>query len=271
MKYVLLTVVLIAACAAVSFLVSMTAGKKLRPLIRVLLSAAATIVLLAVSFFVYTGIFYHATDSAREYLQDRDGVKVIRIDEGYFFDGTSDDKAVIFYPGGKVEAEAYAPLMFQLAEKGYDCFLIRMPFNIPFFAGNRASAILNRYGYQKWYLMGHSLGGYTASGFATGSQTRISGLVLLASYPAKGLNEGMRVLSVYGSNDGCLDRDAYSNAMADCPADKKEFVIEGGNHSQFGDYGSQKGDGQASVTGSKQQRILVEKFTEWAGTDEDGQ
>ena len=37
---------------------------------------------------------------------------------------------LIFYPGGKVQYEAYAPLMEALAEKGILCVLLHMPANL---------------------------------------------------------------------------------------------------------------------------------------------
>jgi hypothetical protein len=40
---------------------------------------------------------------------------------------------LIFYPGGKVEALAYMPLMLQLAEEGLTCVLIEMPLNLAVF------------------------------------------------------------------------------------------------------------------------------------------
>ncbi len=36
------------------------------------------------------------------------------------------------------------------------------------------------------------------------------------------------------------------------PDDFTEVVIDGGNHSQFGDYGRQAGDGKASIREEKQ-------------------
>lgn len=38
---------------------------------------------------------------------------------------------LIFYPGGKVEHTAYAPLLYACAEKGILCALIEMPGNVP--------------------------------------------------------------------------------------------------------------------------------------------
>ena len=41
-----------------------------------------------------------------------------------------------------------------------------------------------------------------------------------------------------------------------------EFIIEGGNHSNFGMYGFQKGDGKASITNIEQIEITANKIDE---------
>ena len=42
------------------------------------------------------------------------------------------------------------------------------------------------------------------------------------------------------------------------PENHKSYVIEGGNHAQFGNYGKQKGDGEADISGVEQQRRTEE-------------
>lgn len=37
-----------------------------------------------------------------------------------------------------------------------------------------------------------------------------------------------------------------------------ELVIEGGNHAQFGNYGIQSGDGEATISADEQQRQTVD-------------
>ena len=39
-------------------------------------------------------------------------------------------------------------------------------------------------------------------------------------------------------------------------------MIEGGNHAQFGDYGLQKGDGQAGISREEQQEITARLIEE---------
>ena len=55
---------------------------------------------------------------------------------------------------------------------------------------------------------------------------------------------------------GCLEKVEEGKAFA--PANYFEYRIEGGNHAQFGNYGVQKGDGAAAITGPEQQQSTVD-------------
>ncbi len=113
----------------------------------------------AVTFLVYTGDYYRADETAVAALSSDGSVAVARTDYGWFFDGPSDENALIFYPGAKVEETAYAPLLHRLAAEGMDVCLVRMPFHLAFFGINKAGAVMKQYDYAHWYIGGHSLGG----------------------------------------------------------------------------------------------------------------
>ena len=97
----------------------------------------AVIVALGIATGIYANDYYRAVD-VEEYIKSGNGVTVTQIDEGYFFDGPGEDKALIFYPGAKVEETAYAPIMKSLAEQGIDCFLIKMPIKLAILGANKA-------------------------------------------------------------------------------------------------------------------------------------
>ena len=83
--------------------------------------SVAVIAVLGIASGIYASNYYHAV-GVEAYMASSGGVTVTQIDEGYWFDGPSEDKALIFYPGAKVEETAYAPMMKSLAEQGVDCF-----------------------------------------------------------------------------------------------------------------------------------------------------
>ena len=233
------------------------------------------IVLLAAagSFFFYARSYYRADDRAVEYLVGSDKVKVSMIPEGLFLDGPGEGRALIFYPGGKVEYTAYLPLLSALAEgeDGIDCYLAEMPLNLAVFGKNKAEDIRDAYTSPEWYIGGHSLGGVAASMAANdaeeaGSETAWNGIILLAAYPTEELSTP--VLSIFGTEDKVLNTGKYEKTAADglWPADFTEVVIEGGNHALFGNYGEQKGDGIPAITADMQQKEAADAIITWTGS-----
>ena len=73
---------------------------------RIKTSAIIELILLAAIaaavFRVYVSDYYRA-DAAAEQALESDTVLVEQTDYGWFFDGPSEDTALVFYPGGKVE------------------------------------------------------------------------------------------------------------------------------------------------------------------------
>ncbi len=215
---------------------------------RVLVTAAALISEVLLAFGIYVNIYYKADDTARAYLEDRGSVHVVKNDRGWLFDGAGEKDLLIFYHGGKVEAEAYAPLMSLIAERGCDCFLTDMPMRLPIFDISAAGKMIGQGGYERFFLGGHSLGGVAASKYAAANADKLSGLILLAAYPADSLPDTLPCLSVYGSEDRVLNMEEYRAAEANFPTDTETVVIDGGNHGQFGSYGAQSGDGEPKIS-----------------------
>jgi hypothetical protein len=77
-------------------------------------------------------------------------------------------------------------------------------------------------------------------------------VILLASYTVKELKDGLNTVLIYGSEDGVLNMESYEKSRPNLPENAVEHVIQGGNHAQFGSYGKQKGDGEASISPENQ-------------------
>lgn len=166
------------------------------------------------------------------------------------------ETALIFYPGGFVSRKAYLPLVAKVAEKsGITCFVMRMPSKLAVLNINAAEKCLKSHPEIKnWYISGHSLGGAMAGTYASENSQKIKGIIFLAAYSTSNLcDSGLRILSIYGSNDGVLNLEKYNKYKANLPDSYKEYVIEGGNHCNFGNYGFQKGDNPAKISSAKQQ------------------
>ncbi len=169
---------------------------------------------------------------------------------------TSDetDYGLIFYPGARIEHEAYEPLMKACAAKGIKCVLVEMPLNMAFFNINAADNVQQMYPeVEHWYIGGHSLGGAMASAYLDKNVDKFDGLILLASYSATDLSDtNLRVLSVLADKDEILNTDKYNTNKSNLPEDFTEETIKGGCHAYFGMYGKQDGDGIPTLTNQEQ-------------------
>ena len=217
---------------------------------------AGVLLLVLLGSFLFFSDYYPAADTALKALES-DTVLVEQTEYGWFFDGPAADRALVFYPGGKVEETAYAPLLHKLAANGIDVCLVRMPLHLAVFGMNRADGIMAQYEYERWYIGGHSVGGAVAANYAAAHD--LDGVILLAAYPTKDVEEPMRM--IYGTEDGVVDPKKFDAAHQFGTVE--EVVIQGGNHAGFGDYGRQAGDGEAEISAEEQQQAAVDAVLAW--------
>lgn len=93
------------------------------------------------------------------------------------------------------------------------------------------------------------LGGSMAASYVANAAEEYEGLVLLASYSTADLcDTDLRVICIYGSENGVLNREKYAEYAQNLPAELEETVITGGCHANFGSYGIQKSDGTPSIS-----------------------
>jgi len=184
-----------------------------------------------------------------------------------FLPASPPETGFIFYPGGRVPAEAYAPLTRRIAQEGYLVVIPYAPLRLAIINPDVADAIMERFsGVEQWVVGGHSLGGATASIYTSNNLDAVDGLIFLASFPADSSlaqREGLPVLSIYASEDGLALPQEVENSAQDLPSDAQFILIEGGNHAQFGYYGEQDGDGEASISREEQITQTVDAIVDF--------
>lgn len=215
---------------------------------------AVAMLLLCGICWMYAADYYHADDVVVAAMSPDAGVAIEQKGNTLVFIPEDAETGLIFYPGGKVEYTAYAPLMRALADSGVLGVLVRMPLNLAVLNVNAANSIPEQYPQIKhWYIGGHSLGGSMAASHAAKNTSAYDGLVLLASYSTADLStSGIPVISIYGSEDGVLNMEKYAEYRCNLPAAFEEHIVEGGCHAGFGSYGPQDGDGVPTITGDEQ-------------------
>lgn len=229
--------------------------KKRKKIILAISIPLAVVLILCGAMGIYVGDYYRPEAEAEQAFAQGETVGNCTV-----FDGGG-ETGVIFYPGGKVDEEAYAPLMKLLSERGITAVLVKMPFRLAVLNVNAAKDARKACPQvENWYIAGHSLGGAMASSYAS-KDDEIKGLILLGAYPTE--KTDIPVLSFYGSADGVMNREKYREALSLMPDDFAEHIIEGGNHAGFGSYGKQDGDGEATISAEEQQKQTADHIALW--------
>lgn len=219
---------------------------------RIGLSLVVVLVVMVLAFWWYVQDYYRAEDYAMQVIETSEYVTEVgkRV---VFTPNKEEDLQVgfIFYPGGKVDELAYAPLLDQLAANGITCVLFEMPFNLAVLDSNAASWAIKEFPeIDRWIIGGHSLGGAMASDYVSKNEGQIDGIVFLGAYPITDID--LPMIALVGEMDEVINRDKLKGIDV--------IEIAGGNHAYFGYYGEQAGDGAATISPEEQQSITVKEI-----------
>ncbi|GAB6989765.1 alpha/beta hydrolase [Paenibacillus pini] len=240
----------------------------------ILISFASLIMLLVLGLLIaYPILKYEPLEQAKQAMESNSALVVKTEDNSLLFE-PADKKVIqpslIFYPGALVDAESYAPLARKVAEAGHRVYIVKMPFDLAIFGKNRANPLIQSHPDDTFVIGGHSLGGAFAARYAAANTSKLAGVFFLGSYADEGgslKNSGLDVLQVTGSKDGVLNWKVWEESKQNLPADTTKYVsIEGGNHGQFGTYGKQKGDQDATISSQQQLDEVSQAIIEWMRT-----
>ena len=232
---------------------------------RFVTTALLVIILAALGFIAWANTPAGPTAEAFAALKSTDVVKVSRDAQGrLLFEpvGSRNGLGLVFYPGARIDPRAYAPLAMGIAAQGTVVVITPVTLNLAVLSPERAQDIIDSYqGIRGWTVGGHSLGGTMAARFTLRHAAEIRGLVLWAACPSSADNLSalsIPVLSIGASRDGLTTTAEIMKAHSLLPSTTAYVTIDGGNHAQFGSYGSQLGDHSATIEPSRQWELIVE-------------
>ncbi|MCQ2547718.1 MAG: hypothetical protein MJ145_01785 [Clostridia bacterium] len=241
---------------------------KKKKIIRIALIPVLLAVLLLGIYTVYslahTSEALHTVEEYQEFYSDltitedsEGSVSLLPNDES-----KSNHMGIIFYQGASVEPLAYVPLLSGLAEDGYSIYAPKFPCGMAVFDSDAADLVMEQHPeIEAWYIAGHSMGGLYASKYASTNEDKLLGVISISSPVVDELaDKDLPVLMLYGSLDGI-----YHGVESDDPLPKDTEItcIEGANHAQFGDYGHQLMDNDATISPEKQREKGTKCMLEW--------
>lgn len=220
---------------------------------------------LGISSFVWIYISFNSKGFDKSVLKSDSSIEVkISADYISFVPQTMTSKATIFfYPGALVDPFAYAPLCKNLSVRGFETIIVRMPWRM---ATKGYKLIKERHllsENKRYVIIGHSQGGKMAAQFVFENPNTIDNLILLGTTHPRDIdlsNTETHILKIYGSNDEIARPNDVIMHKSKLPMNTEFYEIKGGNHSQFGYYGCQLGDGKAKITREEQFSLITKEI-----------
>lgn len=190
---------------------------------------------------------YDALNSAYKYISLMDTPPVLYDGHWELLNGTA-SKALVFYPGAKIDSRAYIPLLDRVRQHGYDVYLIIVPLGSAFIQPETTDRFISLVpklcSYDAISVAGHSLGG-TGAGYALLQNTHnVKGFFSLAGTFLVDISDRSEKMAItYGTRDGLFLGNAPGQ-ISRMNSDTVITLIQGGNHHQcvsydfldFGDY-----------------------------------
>ena len=195
------------------------------------------------------------------------------------------ENGLFFYPGALVDPFAYVSWLDSLVSgnPGLMVVVVKMPANLAVFNPDKALGLQEELPpANRWLISGHSLGGAMACKSTDGNRNAFEAVILMGAYPDDQNNLSdwtYPVLSIAAEFDGLVTADDLAAAEYLLPAPYRMtstfdfpiplgvqtfyYEIPGGNHAQFGNYGEQEGDGQATVSAREQHVVMIEIISQF--------
>jgi hypothetical protein len=220
----------------------------------VLVAAAALLV-------GFAGTPYTAPEGTVDRVQATQDVTVESIAGGYEIRPASQtvDTGLVFYPGARVDPDAYVSVLAPVAHQADAAVFIPRPrLNLAIFEPRMAATVFDANPtIETWYVGGHSLGGAMACRYAASEPEAVDGLVLFGSYCDRSIAEtDLAVLTIGGTRDAVLGTSRATLRPENLPESATVRRVEGLNHTYFGSYVGQPDDRPATISRSRAHRIL---------------
>jgi hypothetical protein len=195
------------------------------------------------------------------------------------------ENGLFFYPGALVDPFAYVSWLDSLVavNPGLMVVVVKMPANLAVFNPDKALDLQDELPPAKrWLISGHSLGGAMACKSTDGNRNAFDAVILMGAYADDQDNISdwpNPVLSISAEFDGLatandltaaeylLPPPYHMTSTTDfsMPLSVQTFYYEipGGNHAQFGNYGKQENDGQATISAREQHMIMIDIISQF--------
>lgn len=172
---------------------------------------------------------------------------------------------LVVYPDVHVDPAAYAYKLSGVALRGAAVVIVKTWFDYPLVDTHNIDSLKNLVVSARdkdWFVAGHGMGGERACQVAS----QFKGLILLGATCKNDLSKtGVSVLSITGSLDKFVTPQNATDSKRLLPGSAKFEVVDGLNHSGFGDYGLLDGDNVSTIIDSAAKQKLSDIISPFIG------
>ena len=221
---------------------------KLFKLIALLIIAA---VIIQIIWYQIDGIPTAETDN---YLSGPEFDVTTETDGSFWFAPTKSNGAgIVIMHGALILPKSYAKSAAFFASQGYTVYLPNGPLRMSIAAVNKVAEKIQQSTLNKWFFIGHSMGGMASLETISSHNIPVEGVALWAtSMPSDYSDLSMPILFIWGDTDGLLPAERFARGKANLPETTRYLTLEGANHKNFAMYSHQFFDKEATIDWSEQ-------------------
>jgi pimeloyl-ACP methyl ester carboxylesterase len=196
-----------------------------------------------------------------QYLQGQGYTATVESDGGLVFRPlTSNGHGVLIMHGALIKPMSYARSAAFFARQGYTVFVPYGPARLSIAAIDSAAERLASFGAEDWFLIGHSMGGFSSLELLAKHRPKVRAIALWACAMIRDYSAlDLPMLFLWGDHDGLLPPERFAEAKKNLPASTEYVTIRGANHQGFAMYSHQFFDNEAAIGWQKQIDIANEK------------
>lgn len=219
------------------------------------------------NYALFTGKIIGLSDDVTAAMESDEEVEVTLMEDGDWLvmspAKTAPAAGLILYPEGRMEIQSYALVGRQIAKEGYLVVVLSRRLDREYDLieeKERIGAVMSTYpDIDTWVIGAHTFGGPVAVDYAANHPERVAGLVLWAGRVDGAdslVDSSLPVLMVYGTVDD--EKTGFlAGAKTHLPEHTIWVEIEGGNRTQFANFGPMSADPGATITSEEQQAQAI--------------
>lgn len=166
--------------------------------------------------------------------------------------------------GALIKPQSYAKTAAFFASRGYTVFLPYGFARLSITAVDSAAKRAAEFGLDGWFVIGHSMGGFSSMTLIAKQRLPIKAAALWASaMPSDFSGSNLPILFLWGDHDGLLPTERFAQTRQNLPAATKFVTVAGGNHQNFAMYSHQFFDAQASIGWAEQIEIANQETADF--------